>query len=124
MKTDNILVNLTKAGNELVLHAPMPGAEPEDILVKFGTHSLTVHSKMRGMPSPDKKMILAEWRIGEYHRELPLPDQIDSDRVNVAYNNGVLTVTMPLGDRTEPREIRVVKVNSERGVTQGHSGQA
>lgn len=123
MTEDNILVNLTEAGNELVLHAPMPGAEPEDILVSFGAHSLTVHSKLRGITSPDKKPILAEWRIGEYHREVPLPHQIDTDRVNITYNNGVLTVTMPRGTRTDPREIRVVKVNSERGVTQGHTGQ-
>ncbi len=119
-----IPVNLTEAREELVLHAPMPGAEPEDIVVTIGEDTLTLYSKMRGTLGEDKTQLRHEWRIGEYHRTIEFTYPIDSARVNVTYNNGVLTVTLPRGERTTPREIHVGKVESEHGQTQGHSGQA
>src|SRR5919204_5698550 len=99
-----IPVNLTDAGDYLVLHAPMPGAEPEDIIVTFTERTLTLHSRMRGMLAQDKTPLRHEWRIGDYHRSVELSYQVDSQRVNVAYNNGVLTVTMPKAEQTTPRE--------------------
>lgn len=119
-----IPVNLTDAGDDLVLHAAMPGAEPENILITFTSKSVILHSGMRGMLASDKKPLREEWHIGVYHRELRLPFPVMSQHVNVTYSNGVLTVSMPKGDHTTPREIRVKKVQSARGQTRGHSGRA
>lgn len=117
-------INLTDAGGELVLHAPMPGAEPENIIVTFTPKSIILHSTMRGMLASDKKPLKQEWHIGEYHRELRLPFPVMSQHTNITYNNGVLTVSMPKGDQTTPREIRVKKVGSAHGQTRGHSGRS
>lgn len=77
---------------------------------------------MRGMLASDKKPLRQEWHIGEYHREVRLPFPIMSQHVNVTYDNGVLTVSMPRGERTTPREIRVKKIRGARGQTRGHKG--
>jgi len=52
-----------------------------------------------------------------------LPHPIDSRHVNVTYNNGVLTVSMPKSQHTTPREIKVKKIKGARGQTRGHSGR-
>jgi len=101
----------------------MPGTEPEDILITFTAKSIILHSTMRGMLGSDKKSLKQEWHIGEYHRELRLPFPVMSQHVNATYNNGVLTISMPKGERTEPRELRVKKVGTARGQTRGHSGR-
>lgn len=118
-----IPVNLTDAGDDLVLHAAMPGAEPENILITFTETTIVLHSTMRGMLASDKQPLRQEWHIGEYHRELRLPFTVDTARSNVTYNNGVLTVSMPKSERTTPREIKVKKVKGARGQTRGHSGR-
>jgi len=41
-------VNLTEADNDLVLHAAMPGAEPENISITFAEDTLSLRSTMRG----------------------------------------------------------------------------
>ncbi len=117
-----IPINLTDAGDDLVLHAAMPGAEPENIIVTFTTTSILLHSTMRGMLAPDKKPLKQEWHIGEYHREVRLPVPVMSQHANVTYDNGVLTVSMPKGQQTMPREIRVKKIRGARGQTRGHKG--
>ncbi len=119
-----IPVNLTDADDDLVLHAAMPGAEPENIRVTFTAKSIMLHSTMRGMLASDKKPLKQEWHIGEYHRELRLPFPIMSQHVNVTYSNGVLTVSMPKGEQTTPRQVRVQKIGAARGQTRGHSGRA
>lgn len=119
-----IPINLTDASDDLVLHAAMPGAEPENIVVTFTNKTIILHSTMRGMLARDKRPLKQEWHIGEYHREVRLPFPVMSQHVNVTYDNGVLTVSMPKGDKTIPREIRVKKIRGARGQTRGHKGRA
>ncbi len=118
-----IPVNLTEADDDLVLHAAMPGAEPENISITVTEDAITLRATARGRSARDKKTLIEEWRIGEYHRVVKLPHPIDSRHVNVTYNNGVLTVSMPKSERTTPREINVRKVKGARGQTRGHSGR-
>ena len=122
-KLAKIPLNLTDAGNDLVLHAAMPGAEPENILITFTEKTIILHSTVRGIMGSDKQVLRQEWSIGEYHRELRLPFTVDTERVNVTYDNGVLTVSMPKGPEMTPREIRVKKVKGQHGQTRGHSGR-
>lgn len=117
-----IPVNLTDAGDDLVLHAAMPGAEPENILVSFTDKSVVLDSTARGKVGRDKQVLRREWGIGKYHRTLRLPFKVDTKRVNVTYDNGVLTVSMPKGPEMMPREIHVKKIRGQHGQTRGHSG--
>jgi len=99
-----IPINLTDARDDLVLHAAMPGAEPENIVVTFTTKSVILHSAMRGMLAGDKEALRQEWHIGEYHRVVPLPFPIMPQHSNVTYNNGVLILSMPKGEQTTREE--------------------
>jgi HSP20 family protein len=40
-------------------------------------------------------------------RQLALGDNIDSERITATYQNGVLTVTLPVAERAKPRRIEV-----------------
>ncbi len=122
-KLIRIPVNLTDAGDDLVLHAAMPGTEPENILVTFTDKSIMLDSTARGTGGRDKRVLRQEWGIGKYHRVLRLPCAVDTFRANVTYDNGILTVSMPKGPEMRPREIRVKKIKGQRGQTRGHSGR-
>ncbi len=118
-------VNLSEYGGDLVLHVPMPGAEPENIHIRIrDSGELTVEAKPRGMRADPAKWYVHEWRVGEYNRMVKLPFAIHSDRVNVTYNNGVLTVTMPRGEKTTTRDIRLNTISSGYGELVGHHGLA
>lgn len=120
-----IPVNLTQAREDLVLHAAMPGTEPENILITIDRETVTLHSSARGTLSRDSVALVQEWKIGEYHRVLTLPYAVDSKRANATYSNGVLTISLPRSEHpTASRQIKVKKVKAERGQTRGHSGQS
>ena len=45
--------------------------------------------------------------FGTYRRQLSLGEGIDASAITASYENGVLTVTIPLADRAKPRKIDV-----------------
>ncbi len=118
-------VILSEVDGFLVMHVPMPGAEPENIHVRIGdADEVTVESSPRGTREEPAKWHVHEWRVGDYSRKVKLPSPVDSARTNVTYNNGVLTVTMPKGTRTTVREIRLSTLGSAYGEEIGHRGRA
>jgi HSP20 family protein len=123
-KQSGFPVNLSEANHDLVLHAPMPGTEPENIVVQIAEGSVTIKSTPRGSRQEPARWFMHEWQIGDYNRTISLPYAIDSERVNVTYNNGVLTVSMPRGTKTTKREIRLTTVSSGYGEEVGHRGHA
>jgi HSP20 family protein len=123
-KQPDFPINLSEADHDLVLHAPIPGTEPENIVVRIADSSITIKSTARGSRQEPAKWYMHEWHIGNFDRTILLPYTIDSDRVNVTYNNGVLTVSMTRGSKTKKREIRLTTVSSGYGGEVGHRGNA
>lgn len=120
----NFPINLSEADHDLVLHAPMPGTEPENIIVQVDEGRLSIKSTPRGSRQQPAKWYVHEWEIGDYTRTIPLPFPVDSDHLNVTYNNGVLTVSMTRSTRTNKRDVRLAHVRSAYGHDVGHSGHA
>ncbi len=115
-------INLVESDDEYILRAPLPGAEPENITVRLDSGHITVRATPRGSLAKDKRYLQHEWKVGDYERTVEFNHPIDSDKVNVTYDNGVLSVTMPKGTQTKPRDVRLGTVESAHGQTQGHSG--
>jgi len=44
---------------------------------------------------------------GKFSRVLELPTAVDEDKVEAAFKNGVLTITLPKGAEAKPRRIEV-----------------
>ena len=47
-------------------------------------------------------MLVEEWRIGPYYREISLPQPVDGNLTNATYGNGVLLLSMP---RAQPNQM-------------------
>jgi HSP20 family protein len=119
-------VNLYRTDRRLILAAPLPGVEPEDIEVEVAPDSVIFRTRMRGIHQNNKEYIVREWEIGSHERTVPLPETVDPQRANVSYGNGVLAVVMPQAQSAPPegrRLFRLHKVRWARGQFVGHQGQ-
>ena len=56
-----------------------------------------------------------------YHRELALPAVVDAVCANVTYGNGVLTVTLPISEQTNPAHLTLVRRTSTHGQRRGNA---
>ena len=122
--TEMIPVKVYQGTNRLVVAAPMPGLEPEDILVEVTADGqLGLHGLVRAELKGEKEVLLDEWNPGPYHRRLPLPTPVDGELANVTYGNGVLVVALPLAGQTRPAHLTMETLGPGRGERIGSHGR-
>jgi HSP20 family protein len=124
----NVPVQLHQSNGLLVLTAPMPGMEPEDISVRIHGDQVAIRGDYRGSRQDQPEVLVSEWTIGPYYREFTLPQPVHGALTNVTYGNGVLVLSMPThepgqpGDAAEYTELRLEAVKHARGQHVGHTG--
>ncbi|KRD14354.1 heat-shock protein Hsp20 [Mycobacterium sp. Root265] len=109
-------MDLYKVDDHFVLTADLPGVDPGsvDVNVDHGTLTLTAHRSARSL---DGVQWLANERFaGTYRRQLSLGEGIDTAKIAATYENGVLTVTIPLAERAKPRRIEVTRAASQTSI--------
>jgi HSP20 family protein len=91
----------------LYLQFDLPGMDPADIdlTVERGTLTLTAQ---RPSPVPeDARPVLTERPTGRFTRRLTLSDALDTDALDARYDNGVLTLRVPIAAHAKPRKIAI-----------------
>ncbi|HXH84918.1 MAG TPA: Hsp20 family protein, partial [Candidatus Tectomicrobia bacterium] len=119
-------VRVYQTADRIMLAAPMPGLEPSDISVTIEGRHVSLHGRERGPHQHDRDLLLTEWALGPYRRDVDLPDPVDGTLANVTYDNGVLVLAMPklpAGVHAARVEIRLDAVHATRGERVGHVGQ-
>jgi HSP20 family protein len=118
-------VQMHQTPDHLVLAAPMPGLEPEDITITINGDRLTVGGEYRGSRQDQPEVLLSEWTIGPYYREVILPQPVHGELTNATYGNGVLVLSMPKlapGVQGGDTEFRLQALTDTRGQRVGHTG--
>jgi HSP20 family protein len=121
-----IAVRMYRTDRLIVVAAPMPGLEPQDITVTVCDNDLVIHGALRGPNQDHVDVIMAEWTVGPYLRELTLPEPVDGALANATYGNGVLVVSLPKAAaprKPSDAEIRLEVRESTRGARVGHVGR-
>ncbi len=76
--------------------AELPGMEEKDIEVKLANGGLTIKGeKKEEKEEKQKDYYVSERRYGSFERYFGLPEGVDADKIEAAFKNGVLKVTLP-----------------------------
>jgi HSP20 family protein len=82
------------------VRAEIPGVARDSISVEFADGTLSIQgSRKEKSGEGDKAVSLS--------RQVSIVDEVDSDKVAAAYENGVLTVTLPRKEEAKPKKINV-----------------
>ncbi len=122
-KIQQIPVKMFRSVDRLTITAPMPGVQPEDILVQVREDlHIVLQAELRGTLKDIKELLLDEWTVGDYYRDLELKDAVDGEHANVTYGNGVLVVVLPIVDQTVSATLTLEKTAKDFGEYVGNSG--
>lgn len=97
-------VDLYEDKNNTYVRAALPGVRREDIAVEIADGYLTLSATRK---TPAAEGTGAEETSFTFSRAVSLADEVQSDRVSAAYENGVLTVTLPKREEAKPKKIAV-----------------
>lgn len=91
-----------------VVEASMPGAKPEDISISAMGDTLTISYTTKGEEKTEKPNYVRQERYeGEMTRTIVLPTQIQPEKVQATYENGVLKLEIPKSEAAMPKQIEV-----------------
>jgi len=123
LKLQEIPVKVYKTDDRLMIAAPMPGIEPENIVIEVtdGGH-LVLYGELRAMLKDVKELLLDEWSVGIYHRDLELPAPVNGESANVTYGNGVVTVALPISKHIVPARLTLGRIAPTHGERKGNAG--
>ena len=63
--------------------------------------------RARWTPAEDDQVQVTERAQGEFSRQLFLGESLDRDHISAAYDNGVLTITIPVAEEAKPRKVEI-----------------
>jgi HSP20 family protein len=101
-------VNLWEDDQNLFAEAELPGLSMDDVEVFVVGNELTIRGERKAPQVEEGVAYHRQERTGgRFNRVLPLPMQIDAEKVEATFRDGVLTIQMPKAEAAKPRKIRV-----------------
>ncbi len=92
---------------EVELRFDLPGIDTDSIDVTVDRGVLTVSAKRSDEYADGEKPFIRERVMGTFTRWVRLSDSVDAEKIEAAYEGGVLRVTVPLTERAQPRKVEV-----------------
>ncbi|MDR6971813.1 HSP20 family protein [Leifsonia shinshuensis] len=114
-------VDLFREGDRYILNADLPGADPASVDVDVDGHLLTIRAVRSAADRDGARWLAQERPYGAYMRQFTIGDDVDNDGITASYDNGVLSVVIPIAERAKPRKIAVEspRENGARAVSAG-----
>jgi len=102
-----------REGDHFVVQFDLPGVDVESISLTAEQNVLTVSAQRRWNRENGIEVVASERPQGTYSRQLFLGDSLDPDRIEAKYDDGVLTVTIPVAEQAKPRKIEIGSGNGK-----------
>ncbi len=108
LRARQIPVDAYRRGDEFKVQLDMPGVDPGSIELTVEKDVLTVAATRTRAQDQSDQVYVAERTHGEFGRQLFLGESLDRDSVTATYENGVLTITIPVAEQAKPRKVEIV----------------
>lgn len=96
------------ANQDVVVKVDLPDMKREDIKVTFENGVLSIEGQRQfGQKQGNQRFWRIERGHGAFRRSFNLPETVDPAKVEAAFQDGVLTITLPRREETRPRQIQI-----------------
>ena len=101
-------LDMYQQDGNIIVKAAIPGVKPEDIDISVVGNNLTIKGETKEEREvKEENVIRRERRFGSFSRSVSLPSPVDANKADARFENGVLTLTMPVAEEAKPKQIAV-----------------
>jgi HSP20 family protein len=100
-------MDLYRSGDHFVLHCDLAGIDPGSVQVDVDGRVLTIRAERSARTDADVQWVRRERTTGTFERRLTLGDGLDLDKIAATWQDGVLTLTIPVAEAAKPRRIEI-----------------
>ncbi len=99
-------VEVSESEKQVTITAEMPGLDEKDVEVLLREGNLIVRGEMK-RETEAKERQWSERFYGRFERQIPVAFDIDEEKIEAAFKNGILTITCPKSERAQEKSKRI-----------------
>ena len=101
-------LDLYETDEAIVAKATLPGVKPEDVEITITGETLTIRGETKREEEEKKRNYYRQesWH-GSFARSIALPSQVEADKAEAVFENGVLKLTIPKAEAAKPKTIKI-----------------
>ncbi len=105
-----------REGDVFFVEFDLPGIDQDTLDLDIERNVVTVRAE-RPAVDPNREMLATERPRGIFSRQLVLGENLDTDRIEASYQEGVLRLRIPVAERAKPRKITIGRGDAHRTLT-------
>ncbi len=99
-----------RKGDSFLIQFDLPGIDVESIDLTVEDNELTVRAERRSPPMTEGvEKLVSERLYGTFTRQVFLGDNLDTEQIDANYEQGVLTLSIPVAAHAKPRRIPIAQ---------------
>jgi len=100
--------DLSETDEAFSIQMDVPGLTKDDISINLQNNTLTISGERSSERTEEgEEFVRVERAFGTFHRTFTLPDAVDRENIEAAYDNGVLTINVPKTEESTRRQIDI-----------------
>ncbi len=101
-------LDVAEDDNDYIVKASLPGVKPDNIDVTYRNGTLTISGESKHEQDVENEQYhMRERSFGTFRRSITLPGDIDPDKIDAHFEDGVLTLMLPKSEQAKPKRIPI-----------------
>jgi HSP20 family protein len=101
-------IDISENENEIAVTAEVPGCKAEDVDISVNGNMLTISGeKKQQQEKKEKGYYHYERYYGGFRREITLPAEVETDKIEAVCKDGVLSVKLPKAEKTKAFKVKI-----------------
>lgn len=101
-------VDVHEEDERFVVDFDLPGMRKEDITIEVEDDVLTVSGERKTGERDEQDQLRRRERFhGKFSRSMSFPSDVDPEKINASFQDGVLSISIPKAERVKPRKVEI-----------------
>jgi HSP20 family protein len=109
-----------REGDAFFVEFDLPGIDQDSLDLDIERNVVTVRAQRPAL-DPNREMLATERPRGVFSRQLVLGENLDTERIEASYHEGVLRLHIPVAEKAKPRKITIGRSDSQRSVVNSNA---
>ncbi|MEA3351918.1 MAG: Hsp20/alpha crystallin family protein [Chloroflexota bacterium] len=104
----NVPLDIKEEQDTFTISATLPGLDVEDLNIEIIKNIVDISGEFKNESDEDAKYLRQERPVGEFHRRLRFPNNLESENAEATLDNGILTLQIPKVKEEQPKIVKVI----------------
>jgi HSP20 family protein len=104
---NSVPMDVYRRGDQFLVRVDLPGIDPSSIDLQVEKNVLTLQAERSWAPSDGDEVLVSERPQGTFTRRLFLGDGLDTEGISATYENGVLSILVPVAETAKSRKVQI-----------------